>query len=144
MYHRNNLEAQPTLCDTEEIDAKIAELTCEIEVIKELSRKAIYENARTAQNQSNFNKRNEDYLKRHSKATKHIEKLEKEKQERLVKSKTLEGFITDTEKRPFVLANWDEGLLLIAVDSVIVKADGLMTSRFKGGAEIKIALQKNL
>lgn len=127
---------QSTLCDTEEIDTKIAELTREIEVVTELSRKAIYENARTAQSQIDFNKRNEEYLKRHSKATNRIEKLEKEKQERLAKSNTLERFITDIEKRPLVLERWDKELWLIAIDSVIVKAGGLMTFRFKGGAEI--------
>ena len=127
---------QSTLCDTEEIDTKIAELTREIEVVTELSRKAIYENARTAQSQIDFNKRNEEYLKRHSKATNRIEKLEKEKQERLAKYNTLERFTTDIEKRPLVLEHWDKELWLIAVDSVIVTTDGLMTFRFKGGAEI--------
>jgi DNA invertase Pin-like site-specific DNA recombinase len=40
------------------IDAELAELRREIEVVAELSRKAIYENARTAQRQTDFNERN--------------------------------------------------------------------------------------
>jgi len=44
--------AQGVLCDTTAIDAELAELRSEIEVVTELSRKAIYENSRTAVNQT--------------------------------------------------------------------------------------------
>jgi hypothetical protein len=49
---------QSTLRDTTAIDAELADLRREIEVVAELSRKAIYENARTAQSQTDFNERN--------------------------------------------------------------------------------------
>jgi hypothetical protein len=61
--------AQFTLCDTTATDAELADLRSEIEVVAELSRKAIYENARTAQSQTDFNERNNGYLERHRQAT---------------------------------------------------------------------------
>lgn len=61
--------AQNVLCNTTVIDTELAELFREIEVVTELSRKAIYENARTAVNQAEWAERNNAYLDRHRKAT---------------------------------------------------------------------------
>lgn len=56
---------QAMLCDTTEIDTEPDNLRREMEIISELSRKAIYENAGTIQNQSEFQERNNRYLSRH-------------------------------------------------------------------------------
>ena len=42
-------------CNCSSVDTEIVELQREIEVVTEPSRKAIYENARTAQDQDDFN-----------------------------------------------------------------------------------------
>ena len=128
--------AQSTLCDTTAIDSKLNELHREIEVIAELSRKAIYENARTAQNQSGFNERNNGYLDRHRQATERVDELEAMKRNRIAKSKTLDAFIRDIEKRPLALAEWDEALWLAVIDQVMVSTDSTMTFQFRNGSEI--------
>ncbi len=128
--------AQNVLCNTTAIDSELAELHREIEVVTELSRKAIYENARTAQSQSDFNNRNNAYIERHRKATEQIEELETAKRERLAKSKTLDIFIRDIEKRPLALTEWDETLWLTVIDSVTVATDGEMIFKFRNGSEI--------
>ena len=64
------------LCDTMAIDAELAELQSEIDVVTELSRKAIYENARTAINQTEWAERNNAYLERHRKASERVDDLE--------------------------------------------------------------------
>lgn len=127
---------QSTLCDTTAIDAELAELRREIEVVAEISRKAIYENARTAQDQTDFNERNNGYLERHRQATTRVDELEAEKRERLAKSKTLDIFILDIEKRPLALTEWEEALWLAVVDKVTVAMDGTMTFTFRNGAEV--------
>jgi len=43
---------QNVLCNTSEIDAELAKVRSELEVVSELSRKAICENARTAMSQT--------------------------------------------------------------------------------------------
>ncbi|AOV98942.1 recombinase family protein [Dehalococcoides mccartyi] len=130
--------AQSTLCDTTAIDTELAELLREIEVVAELSRKAIYENARTAQSQNDFNERNNGYLERHRKAMEQIDMLETAKQERLAKSKTLEIFIRDIESRPLVIAEFIEALWLAVIDRVAIATDGAMTFTFRNGAEVTV------
>lgn len=61
--------AKETLCDCSELDAELEELQREIEVVTELSKKAIYENASMAVNQDEWSKCNNSYLERHQKAT---------------------------------------------------------------------------
>lgn len=128
--------AQSMLCDTTKIDAELAELCREIEIVAELSRKAIYENARTAQNQTDWIERNNGYLERHRQATERVDELEAVKRERIAKSKTLDIFIRDIEKRPLALTEWDESLWLAVVDRVTVATNGTMTFTFRNGAEV--------
>lgn len=80
--------AQNVLCDTTAIDTELAELFREIEVVTELSRKAIYENARSAVDQKEWTARNNAYLERHHKASKQVDELEAIKRERLGKAKS--------------------------------------------------------
>ncbi|AQU05418.1 recombinase family protein [Dehalococcoides mccartyi] len=130
--------AQSTLCDTTAIDTELAELLREIEVVAELSRKAIFENARTAQSQNDFNERNNGYLERHRKAMEQIDMLEAAKQERLAKSKTLEIFIRDIESRPLVITEFNEALWLAVIDRVAIATDGAMTFTFRNVAEVTV------
>jgi len=113
-----------------------AELHREIEVITELSRKAIYENARTAVNQSEWSERNNGYLDRHRQASERVDELEAQKRGRLGKSKTLEGFIRDIESRPLAIVEFDEKLWVAVIDRATVDRNGAMTFRFRNGAEI--------
>lgn len=128
--------AQTVLCDTTAIDAELAELRSEIEVVTELSRKAIYENAHIAVNQSEWTERNNSYLDRHRRATGRVDELESAKRERLGKSKILEGFIKDIEHRPLAIAGFDEKLWLAVIDRVTIGRDGAMVFEFKNGTEI--------
>ena len=129
--------AQSVLCDTSGIDAELAEVRSEIEVVSELSRKAIYENARTAMSQSEWSERNNSYLERHKQASQRLEELEAQKRERLGKGKTFEGFIRDIQDRPLAITEFDEKLWLAVIDQVKVGRDGAMTFRFKNGAEVE-------
>jgi DNA invertase Pin-like site-specific DNA recombinase len=128
--------AQSVLCDCGAIDAELAELRREIEVVTELSRKAIYENARVAQDQSDFKERNNGYLERHRKATERMGQLEADRRSRLAKSKTLEGFIRDIENRPMAITEFDERLWVAVLDRVTISKDGKMAFRFRNGSEI--------
>ena len=129
--------AQTVLCDTSGIGTELAELQREIEVVSELSRKAIYENARTTVDQSEWNERNNGYLERHRQATERVSELETQKKERLGKSKILDGFIRDIENRPLAITEFDEKLWLAVIDRVTVGKDGTMVFRFRNSAEFE-------
>ena len=130
--------AQNVLCDTTAIDTELAELFREIEVVTELSRKAIYENARSVVDQKEWTERNNAYLERHRKASERVDELESAKRERLGKAKIIEGFIKDIGSRPLVIAEFDEKLWLALIDTATVARDGTIVFRFRNGMEITI------
>jgi site-specific DNA recombinase len=128
--------SQNVLCDTTAIDTELSELFREIEVVTELSRKAIYENARSAVDQTEWAERNNAYLERHRKASERVDELEVAERERVGKGKIIEGFIKDIESRPLAIAEFDEKLWLAVIDQVTVDHDGTMTFSFKNGSEV--------
>ena len=128
---------QKTLCDCSEIDAEFEELRREIEVVSELCKKAIYENARVTMKQEEWSERNNSYLERHRKATERVAELEKLKCERQNKSLMLETFIKGIESRPLVLEIFDDKLWAVAVEKVKVMPDGRVVFSFKDGTEFE-------
>jgi site-specific DNA recombinase len=127
---------QSVLCDCSEINAELEELSREIEVIMELSRKAIYENAHVAVSQEEWNERNNGYLERHRKATARVSELEDLKREKQSKNLMLEGLIRGLESREDVLDEFDERLWMAAIDKVTVLPDGKLVFSFKDGSTI--------
>ena len=129
--------SQSILCECTEIDSELEELRREIEVITELSKKAIYENARVAVNQNEWSERNNSYLERHNKAMERVAELEKLKCERQNKSLMLETFIKGIESSPMVLGEFDNKLWAVAVDIVLVMPNGRLVFSFKNGTEFE-------
>ena len=130
--------AMKTLFDTAKINAEIDELEREIEVVSQLSRSAIYENARSAINQTEWNERNQAYLERHRAATEKVSELERRRGECAAKAKTIELFINEIKRRTTALFEFDESLWMAAMENVKVGKDGGLTFRFKNGSEILI------
>ena len=128
---------QQVLCDQSAIDAEIAELHREIEIVSELTSRAIYENARVAVSQEEFSDRHTGYIERYRKATERLAELDEERRERHNKMLLLEAFIKDIETRPLVVDEFDEKLWLAAVNKVTVLADGRLLFSFKDGTEIE-------
>jgi len=129
--------AQSYLCGCSEIDAELAVLRGEIEVFTELSKKAIYENARVVVSQDEWNERNNSYLDRHRKATERVTELERLRRERQGKLLMLDGFIRAIETRPLVLEEFDEKLWVVAVEKITVTTKGKAVFGFRCGIEIE-------
>lgn len=129
--------AQTAICDYTEIDSEILELHREMEVVAELSRKAIHENSRIAVDQDEWNERNNSYLERHQKASERLAELESTKRERQNKHRTLETFIININARPLVVEEFDEKLWAVTVEKVTVMPDGKLVFLFKNGTEIE-------
>lgn len=129
--------AQTALCDYAAIDSEIEELHREMEVVAELSRKAIYENAHAAVNQEEWSERNDAYLARHQRASERLDELEILKRERINKHRTLDTFILNMESRPLALEEFDEQLWLAVIEKVTVVPDGRLVFAFKNGSELE-------
>lgn len=129
--------AQETLCDCSDIDTEICELHREIEVVAELSRKAIYENAHTAIDQAEWHERNNGYLERHRKAAERVTVLEELKRERQSKNLMLDGFIHGLASHNSTLKEFDDRLWVAAIDRVTVQQESQLVFSFKDGTEIR-------
>jgi len=130
--------AQEVSCDCTAIETELAELEREIEVVSELTKKSIYENARFAVNQDEFNERHQGYVERHRLAAERVVDLEDQRQNRQNKSLTLERFIREIEIRPLVLEEFDESLWLAATDKVIVRGSDDIQMAFRDGTVITV------
>ena len=129
--------AQRLLCDTSEIDKQIAEAESERSLVEGIAMQAINDNKRHAVNQTEWLQHNEKYLKRYDELNELIERLEKEKTERLNRSQVIKRFIRRISKES-IISSFDVDLWSASVESVTVGIDGKLTFRFKNGAEIKV------
>lgn len=130
--------AREVLCDCTEIDDELEELRREIEVVSELTRKSIYENARFAVNQDVFNERHKGYMERHRIATERVAELEEQRRNRQNKLLILDRFIREIKTRPFVVEEFDEKLWLVAIDKVIVHGADDIQFNFRDGTSINV------
>ena len=130
--------AQEVLCDCSAIETELAELHREIEVVSELTRKSIYENARFAINQDEFNERHQGYMERHRIATERVAELEDQRRNRQNKLLILDRFIREIKTRPFVVEEFDEKLWLVAIDKVIVHGADDIQFNFRDGTSINV------
>ena len=141
MAYRNGLIedcrlAQTTICDTTGIESELAKLLDEVEVVTELSRNALAENARGGLSQEAFHRQNDKYLKRYTQAKARIDFLELEKQRLVAKSKILDRFIEDIKDRPLVIDEWDESLWIAVIEKLVVNLDDTLSYVFKNGLDI--------
>ncbi len=130
--------AQSVLCDCTEIDTELEELHREIEVVSELMRKAIYENARFTVNQAEFKERHQGYMEKHQLSTERVAELEDQRRNRLNKSLILDRFIQEIKARPLVVNDFDEKLWTVAVDKVMVHRDGRLVFIFKDNTCLRV------
>jgi len=128
--------AQEVLYDCSAIETELAELYREIEFASELARRSIYENARSAVNQDEFNEQHRGYMERHRIATERVTELEDQRRNRQNKSLTLERFIREIETRPLVIEEFDESLWLAAIDKIIVHSNDIQFA-FRDGTMFK-------
>jgi len=129
--------AKTLICECKTIHAELEELEREVEVVTELSRKAISDNARTAQNQIDFNERNNGYLERLQLAHGRIDELENEKRRRKHTARVLGTFIRNLESSPQTLDAFDDKVWTTSIDRVTVREDGKLIFRFMNGTEVE-------
>ncbi|MBN2455168.1 MAG: recombinase family protein [Sedimentisphaerales bacterium] len=127
---------QETICDYADINTEIDALRREMEVVAELSRKSIYENAHTAIDQEEWQEWNNGYLERHRIASERVIELEELKRERQSKSLLLEGFTQNLATCEKALETFDERIWMAAIDKVMIHSDGELVFGFKDGTKI--------
>jgi len=133
---------QTTLCDCTKLDADIAKWQEEIEVVAELVKKHVQDNASCAQSQDEYSKRYENLAKRYEKAVAKCEALTTERMGREARDNELHLFIEALRTQPLVLDTWDERLWITLVEKGTVHTDGGVAFEFKNGTVIEVGSEK--
>jgi hypothetical protein len=125
-----------TLTDLRAIDAEIARLNEECEIVAELVRSLVKENSSTAQSQEEYLKKYDSLNKRYEDLICELEKQKEERTSRQQKDKAMSLFIRALKKNPQVLEKWDDTIWTVMVGKGIVGRNGGIRFVFYNGAEI--------
>ena len=133
----NGREMQALLFDTTELEAERAQLLEETQVVSDIVQQAIQENAHTALNQTEYQKRYDSLVQRFDRAKTRLEKVTAEIQEKQTSSASMGTFLNAFEQMPDVLAEFSLESWHSMVDFATVYSIDDIRFTFKNGQEIK-------
>ena len=120
-----------------ELDLEAKQQTEEIEIVAELIRKYVAENAITPQDQEAYLERYKGLKERYEAATQRLKQIEDQRSERKQRRQKLLGFIRMLERSEGLLTEFNEGLWNATVERVTVRTDGSMVFRWRNGVEVE-------
>ncbi|MDD4564717.1 MAG: zinc ribbon domain-containing protein [Eubacteriales bacterium] len=126
------------LTDNTALDAESAELQGECDVVMELTRKCVQENAQTALNQEEYQRRYTALTERYAAARARMTDIDALRLERTAKRANIMRFLKMLVKQGDLVTEFDEELWYITVESVTVYADQRLLFTFRDGSEISI------
>ena len=127
-----------SLTDFTSLDAEIAKQREETEVVAELVKAVVKENAATPQSQEKYMKKYESLTKRYENAASALEKLTSERIFREQQSNAMSLFIRTLKKNPQLLDKWNDTIWTVMVVKGIIHRDGHITFVFQNGSEIEV------
>lgn len=133
----NGREMQALLFDTTELEAEQAQLLEETQVVSDIVQQAIQENAHTALNQTEYQKRYDSLVQRFDRAKTRLEKVTAEIQEKQTSSASMGTFLNAFEQMPDALAEFSLESWHSMVDFATVYSIDDIRFTFKNGQEIK-------
>ena len=125
------------LFDSAAIDEEIAAKNGEAEVLIELNRKHIAENATAAQDQTAYKKRQNELVAKYNAVAKRIDVLKAEKEARKHQRTVLTAFVDTMEQQRGLLTEFSESLWSAVVEKATVYNDGRITFTLMNGTEIE-------
>lgn len=131
-------EVVKALTDTSQIDNAINETESELEVISELVRKLVRENASHSQNQDDYTKKYKELEARYEKTKNKLDELNDEKQIRKGKLLELNSYLATFKEAKEIITDQDYNLWMTVLDKPIVNRDRPITFKFIVGTDITI------
>ena len=129
-----------TLTDTTTLEKKRAELQSEYDIVMELMRKCVEENARTPLNQDEYSQRYNALAERYQAAQNGIAETDGKLADQAAKREKITRFLDDLKQRDGLLEEFDEKLWLATVESATVNSESEVTIIFKDGSEVKVEI----
>ena len=133
-------EALRVLTDTSTLDTEAAALTEECEVVMELTRKAVQENAQVAQDQAAYQERHNALVARYEAAHARLGEIETARTESRAKRANINRFLQILKKQDALVTEFDEELWYITVDRVMVFPDGRLHVVFRDECEVEVSV----
>ena len=122
--------------DTSALDDEIAEHVRECEILTELTRRLVKENAQQGMDQDEFMRKYGSYVSKYDRESAKVEKLKAHRTERLQKAEAVSAFMFEIHEQDRFIEDFSEKLWLATIDNVTVQHDGKMVFRFKNGMEV--------
>ena len=129
-----------TLLDFTTMDAEIADLQREMEVLDGMAKKYIHENAAATMKPETFTERFDDLTQRHEKAKARHDTLLKKKERRLAEADSIHECLLALESLDALQLNFSDALWNTAIDHVTVYADQRLVFCFKNGSEVSVEM----
>lgn len=126
-----------TLTDTSKLDRESNKLQNEMEIVTEMLRKCVEENANNALNQTEYEERYNALAERYESIKKGLEGINENRLERSAKQENILAFIKELEQREGVITEFDEELWNGTVERLIVNAGDNINFVFKDGIELE-------
>lgn len=126
------------LTDFKSLDADIERQLEETQVVAELVKAAVKENATTAQSQESYYKKYETLTKRYEAAAAELERLQNLRSIRSQKDKAMALYIRTLKKQPTVLSEWNDTLWTVMVEKAIVHRNSEITFVFYNGTKVRV------
>ena len=122
------------------LDADIERQVEETQVVAELVKAAVKENASTAQSQEAYLKKYEALTKRYETAAAELERLQSLRTARSQQDKKMALYIRILKKQPEVMHDWNDTIWTVMVEKAIVHKDGQITFVFQNGTDIRVGV----
>jgi len=132
-------EILQVLTDTAALDAEAVALTQECEVVMELTRKAVQENASVILDQAAFQKRYDALDARYNTAHARLGEIEAARTERRAKRANINRFLKILARQEHLVDEFDEELWYITVERLEVFRDGRLVAVFRDGGAVDVA-----
>ena len=134
-------EVIAALTDTADLDAEQETLENESEVVLGLIQKIISENAQTAMDQEEYNRRYDAYSERFEAARKRLAEIAELRQERNAKKTRIRLFMENMNSHQELVQSFDEELWYSTVDYVTVYEDKRLVFTFRDGRQVEITAE---
>lgn len=125
------------LFDSDAIDEEIFAKNSEAEVLVEMNRKHITENASAAQDQTAYKKRQDELVAKYNAVAKRVDELKTEKEARKRQRTVLTAFVDTMERQRGSLTEFSVSLWSAVVKKALVYNDGRIVFMLMNGTEIK-------
>ena len=134
-------EIVTALTDTSDLDTELKNLQNESEVLVGLIQKIISENAKTAMDQEEYNRRYDAYSEQFGAARRRMAEIEDIRQERNAKRTRIQLFMERLKVQSDIVEQFDEELWYSTVDYMTVYEDGRLVFTFRDGRQVEITAE---